>query len=130
MKGSRNLSPSSRVGSTLNMGGQIVNEEPKNDNYSIFYTFRSPKIGWALSNNFLHPCLCEKRPSTSMDFFAKLNISMKSWNLVPISCCNFLLMNSSQILEFVCLFQKLFQFKIWLTYSKWCWFPTIHEVNY
>ena len=54
------------------MGGQIVNEEPKNDNYSIFYTFRSPKTGWALSNNFLHPGLCEKRPSSSVDFFGQV----------------------------------------------------------
>ena len=43
-----------------------------------YYTYRSPKTGWALPSNFLHPCLCEKRPSSG-DFFAELNISMRSW---------------------------------------------------
>ena len=38
LKGSRNLSPFSGVGSTLNLGGQIVNRKLENSNYRIFYT--------------------------------------------------------------------------------------------
>ena len=104
----------------------------------FLYTWVCQKLGGPYPQTSYAPAFLKSdRAQSTLQVTAKLNISMKSWNSVPISCFNFLQWKIQRwiqvkfwnLLAFF-LQQKLFLLKIWLTYSKWCRFPTIHEVNY